>query len=322
MKNYKFSIIIPVRSSTDFLKETLHQLKNQTYKNYEVIVVDDKLSKTPEPSKKRNLGAKLSTGEYLAFLDDDSYPDTSWLYNLNKLANKYPHYAAFCGPCLTPPNDNIFRQVSGLVWSSFLGSGGAGVYRNSISPSRFVDDYPTVNLIVKKTDFILINGFQSKFWPGEDTILCLDLISKLHKKIFYHPTIVVFHHRRNVLIPHLKQISRYALHRGLFARIYPETSFRLGYLLPSLFLIYLVLLLVTHYSFLIFPLYLYLSLLAATFVNFLLDKHNIFPSFLASLTIPITHLYYGFLFIIGFFSRTLQFKPHKIDKIHHRYVGG
>lgn len=321
MKHPQFSIIIPIRVENDYLRETLAKLKLQSYNNFEVLVITDKISKTSDPSCKRNLGAKKAVGDYLAFLDDDSYPHKNWLNNAAKQITLHPQYSAFCGPCLTPPSDSIYQKASGLVWGSILGSGGAGTYRNSPQSARFVQDYPTVNLIVKKSDFLKINGFQSKYWPGEDTILCLDIITKLNKKIYYHPSIVVFHHRRNVIIPHLQQIKRYALHRGLFARKFPQTSFKLGYLLPSIFLIYILLLpfLPKYY---LYPLFIYLSLLLTQFSLFILNKNNLATSFIAAITIPLTHLFYGILFLIGFFSFDLTFKPHSVDSSTGKYLGG
>lgn len=314
-----FSIIIPIRKTNSYLKQTLNKLKQQTFKNFEVLVITDIISKSANPAIKRNLGAKKAKGEYLCFIDDDSYPDKNWLKNIYRLTKKYPNYAGFCGPCLTPPDNNIFQKASGLVWSSRLGSGGAGVYRNSLKPARFVDDYPSVNLIIKKTDFHQVSGFDIKHWPGEDTILCLKLTHQLYKKIYYHPSILTFHHRRKVFLPHLKQISRYALHRGHFARIYPSTSFKLGYLIPSLFTIYLVSLPISNFY---YPLYIYSLLLFITFFTFLFNQNNFFSSFLAILTIPLTHITYGLLFIKGFFTKKLIFCPHKVNKRTGQYIGG
>lgn len=318
-----FSIIIPVRVETNYLRETLKHLKSQTFKDFEVLVITDKVSKTSNPAIKRNLGVKMSHGKYLAFLDDDSYPDKNWLKNsYQHLQNE--ELSAVCGPCLTPPGDNIYQKASGAVWGSLLGSGGAGTYRNKISSPRFVDDYPSVNLIVKNEDFKAVKGFDTYHWPGEDTILCLNLVHQLHKKILYHPSIQVFHHRRNVIIPHLQQITRYALHRGNFARIYPQTSFRVGYLLPSLFLVYSLLLpLIFKLSFyFVIPLVVYLLLLLVTLTTFIIEKNSLQVSLLATVTIPITHLYYGALFIKGFLTPNLDFKAHKVDKIKGHYVGG
>ena len=313
-----FSIIIPVRTETAYLRETLKKLKQQTFRSFEVLVITDKISGPVSPAIKRNLGAKKSHGQYLAFLDDDSYPDKNWLKNASKLFTK--NIAALCGPCLTPPADSLTQQASGLVWSSFLGSGGAGFYRNSIAPKRFVDDFPSVNLIVKKEDFLKIKGFDTHHWPGEDTILCAALVYTLKKKILYHPSIRVYHHRRSVIIPHLQQITRYALHRGNFARIYPKTSFRLGYLVPSFFSLYLISLIFFHPFYYLLPLFLYLFLLFITFSSFLVSSFSFLVSLLATITIPATHVYYGILFIIGFFSSHLDFIPHKTNET--GYVGG
>ena len=313
-----FSIIIPIRKENAYLRETLNKLKKQTFKNFETLIITDKISHSPDPSLKRNLGAKKAKGKYLCFLDDDSYPDKNWLKNIQTQIKKYPDYVAFCGPCLTPAQDNIFQQASGLFWSSFLGSGGAGQYRNQVGKSRFVDDYPTVNFIIKKESFQKIGGFNSKYWPGEDTILCLDLIND-NQKIFYHPSIKVFHHRRSVLIPHLKQISRYAIHRGLFARKFPKNSLKIGYLMPSLFLLYLLTLPISHFF---WPLYLYLLLLFLTLIKFLTSKISCLISILTIITIPITHLYYGLLFIIGLLSFDLKFKAHPVDHQTGKYLGG
>ena len=326
IKKPLFSIIIPIRKENDYLKETLSCLKKQSVKNFEVLVITDKVSGSANPSEKRNLGSNKAKGDYLVFFDDDSYPSKNYFKNAQKLITKYPQYASFCGPCLTPPKDDVYKQASGLVWSSWLGSGGAGVYRNSIKPTRFVDDYPSVNLIVKKSDFFKAGSFDNHYWPGEDTVLCLNLTKKLNKKILYHPSLVVCHHRRSVIIPHLQQITRYAIQRGFFAKKFPQTSFRIGYILPSFFSIYLLLFLINILFFkiiwLYIPLYLYLSILIFTFFSLLLSKKNLITSILAILTIPITHAYYGILFLYGLSKKEAKFKPHSVDPKTGKYIGG
>lgn len=325
-KNILFSIIIPVRQSNPYLQETLQCLKKQSQKNFEILVITDKISGTANPSEKRNLGAKKAKGDYLVFFDDDSFPQKNYFKNAQKLINKFPNFSAFCGPCLTPPKDDIYQQASGLIWSSFIGSGGAGVYRNSIKSSRFVDDYPSVNLIVKKNDFLKAGMFDSKYWPGEDTVLCFKLTKELNLKIFYHPSLIVYHHRRPVIINHLQQITRYAIQRGYFAKKFPQTSLKIGYLLPSLFLIYSFIIIFNiiyiKYNLLNYPLYLYLSILIFSFISYLYKKNNLFTSLLATITIPITHWYYGILFIHGLFKKEVKFKPHLYDPKTGKYVGG
>lgn len=319
------SIIIPVKEISDYLRqETIPALLKQTDKNFEVIVLPDKPSKEkfpktktiptwPKtgPADKRDIGAKKAEGEILAFLDDDSYPDKNWLKNALRLI-KLPDVTAVCGPALTPSDDNLRQKVSGYVWSSWLGGGGAGTYRCAISPRREVDDYPTVNFLVKKKDFLAVGGFDSHFWPGEDTKLCLDLVHKLGKKIVYDPEILAYHHRREVFGPHLKQISRYAIHRGHFARILPKTSFRIGYFMPTFFVVGLVMgFLIALTNPLLKLIYLtvlgiYLGALILTALQVFLKEKSLKLALLVIPSIFITHLVYGVLFIKGFLARELK----------------
>ncbi|MDP4009672.1 MAG: glycosyltransferase [Candidatus Shapirobacteria bacterium] len=337
-----FSIIIPVRKTNDYLKETVNHINKQSLKSFEILVITDKISIDKSaslhhlgPSFKRNLGAKMAKGQYLAFLDDDSYPDLNWLKNAQKIFKLEKNAAAVCGPCLTPPKDNWLQQASGLFWSTWMGSGGAGVYRNSVRDKRYVSDYPTVNLIVRKKDFLKIKGFNNQYWPGEDTILCLDIIKKLKKQIVYDPSIKVFHHRREVMIPHLQQITRYAIHRGFFAKKFPETSFKIGYFLPSFFTLYIFALLLINLSSAIIsplnqlflwlfsiPLFCYLILLFYNLFIFLLNKINLPTSIITIISIPITHIYYGSLFLWGLSKNSLDFQPHKVNTKTGEYIGG
>lgn len=337
MRKIKFSVIIPVRTITSYVKETVGYLREQTEKSFEIIVVTDRREKLtnvrvlasgePTPALKRNLGVKKARGKILAFLDDDSYPANDWLKNALLIFKENPNTAAVCGPTLTPPADNIYQRASGLVWATWLGSGGAGVYRNKIMPRREVDDFPSVNLLVKKEDFDLIGGFDINHWPGEDTKLCLDLI-KLGKKIIYNPSVLVYHHRRAVFLPHLKQISRYALRRGHFARIFPQTSLKIGYLFPSLFAYGLIfgLFLIFIIPSIRFPFYLlfaiYYLLLLITGFKVLAEEKDLHLAVLVMISIFLTHLIYGFLFPVGYLQKKLKTEPHLVDLKRKTYVGG
>jgi cellulose synthase/poly-beta-1,6-N-acetylglucosamine synthase-like glycosyltransferase len=339
--NPYISIIIPVKEINDYLrKETIPAILGQSFQNFEIIILPDKPTKEkfpktkivpswPKlgPADKRDLGAKKARGEILSFLDDDSYPDKDWLENAVKIfttKSLSPFYiAAVCGPALTPHHDNIRQKASGYVWSTFFGSGGAGSYRCDVKPRREVDDFPTVNFLVRKTDFWQVGGFSSKFWPGEDTKLCHDLVYKLGKKIIYDPRVLVYHHRREVFGPHLRQISRYALHRGHFARILPKTSLRIGYLAPTLFVLGLASGLILILVLKIFRLWSLVKISGFVYflVIFLYLVGLIFTSWevyrqeknwkLALLVIPaifITHVVYGVLFIKGFLTPQLKSK--------------
>ncbi len=303
------SIVVPCRKINDYIYHNLiPSLGKQSYKNFELILIPNKLCKKG-PAAKRDLGVKKAKGEIIAFIDDDAYPAPNWLKSAVKLL-KNPQLTAVCGPGLTPPGNNLYQQVSGLVWQTWLGAGGTGTYRNQPGKKRLIDDYPTFNLIVKKRDFVKIGGFNSHFWPGEDTKLCHDLVYKLKKQIIYDPKVLVYHHRRPIFIPHLKQIARFGLHRGHFARILPKTSFRLEYFIPSIFVIWLLVLPWSFaFTFVHFHLILaasYLGLLLLTAVQIFLKKKVLKLSLLLIPTLFLTHLVYGIMFIKGLLSKSLK----------------
>ncbi|MBN1419201.1 MAG: glycosyltransferase [Planctomycetes bacterium] len=257
------SIIIPVAEPNRFLRESVEMIGRLTAEEpggvrrdlrsralCEVIVLPDREPAEPlagariiptgpvGPADKRDHGAGEARGEFLAFLDDDAYPSEDWL------ARALPHFrdpdvAAVGGPGLTPPDDGPAAQASGAVLASRLASG-AYAYRNRRGSRRDVDDYPSFNLIVRRSDFEASGGFRSHYYPGEDTKLCLALTHRLGKRIVYEPDAYVYHHRRPLFRAHCRQVLRYAIHRGKFVREYPETSRRPAYFVPSAFLIGLI----------------------------------------------------------------------------------
>lgn len=241
----KVSIIIPVKKINKYIRESVSYILKLDYENFEIIILPDKktnknFSKTKiiptgniGPAEKRDMGAKESSGEILAFLDDDAYPRSDWFVKATKWFDNNK-IAAVGGPAVTPENDSILQKASGEIFSSFLG-GGFFTYRYIPGKVRQVDDYPSVNFLIRKDIFEKLGGFDSHFWPGEDTKLCLDIVKKINKKIIYDPKVLVWHHRRKLFGPHLKQIANYATHRGYFAKKLPETSLRISYFIPSFF---------------------------------------------------------------------------------------
>lgn len=248
-----FSIIIPVKAINDYVRETVPYILNLQRPDWELIILpndtdlnewhDPRVNIIPSgrvgPAAKRDMGATRAKGEILVFLDDDSYPEADLL----DIAERYfddDNVVALGGPAITPPHDNFWQRVSGAVFLSKL-SGGAPERYVPVGKARPVDDWPSVNLMVRKDAFLAIGGFNSPYWPGEDTKLCLDLIQKTGKQILYVPDMRVWHHRRAGLAAHLMQVGGYGIHRGYFARKHPETSRKLLYFVPSAFALFVAL---------------------------------------------------------------------------------
>lgn len=241
------SVVIACPNRSWMLDECLAALAKQTYRNFEVIVLPDEELKCEveersvrfiatgkvRPAEKRNLGIKEAKGEIVAFIDDDAYPDAHWL----EYAVKYfgePSIGAVGGPGVTPPGDKLLAKIGGRVYDNILVSGNFR-YRYKAGGVRMdVEDYPSCNLFVRKDLMEKFGGYRTDFWPGEDTLLCKDILDNW-KRIVYDPWVVVYHHRRPVFAPHLRQLGRYAFHRGYFCKRYPSNSFRLSYFVPTAF---------------------------------------------------------------------------------------
>lgn len=248
-----FTIIIPVKAINNYVRDTVLHIQAIARNDWELIILpnktepdewhDQRIRIVPSgevgPAKKRDLGAGLANGQILVFLDDDSYPEPDLL----DIASKYfmdETIVALGGPAITPPQDSFWQHVSGAFFLSKF-SGGAPERYVAVGDVRPIEDWPTVNLMVRKKEFLQLGGFDNLYWPGEDTKLCLDLIQKTGKTILYVPQMKVWHHRRAGLAAHLVQVGAYGLHRGYFAKRYPQTSRKFPYFLPSAFVIFVLL---------------------------------------------------------------------------------
>lgn len=345
MKNkHFFSIIIPVRNVNDHLKENILHLKQLNYDDFEVIVLLDsppkyapdfqkiKLVYVPGnlgPAEKRNIGANKSIGDILVFLDDDAYPTKDWLINANQVFNRKEfskHLFALGGPAMTPPNVNFKELCSGLIHECTITSN-TEIYRHIPKSQRLINDYPTVNLFVKKQAFDEIGGFDTRFWPGEDTKLCLDLVNKFGTEFLYSPEPIVFHHRRQVFIPHLKQVSRYGMYRGRFAIIFPKTSRKFAYFVPSLFTLGLLFggisFFISVYLFEIYVIVLciYLLLLTVNSAQSVVKSKKVKTFFYVFIGIFLTHVTYGIYFILGLVKNP-SLKLKKFNKVTGNYSEG
>ena len=248
----KYSFIIPVKEINAYIREAVPKILAIEREDYEIIiypdqVTDEQWEKTRQiasgpggPAMKRGLAIRDAAGDFLVFIDDDAYPRVDFLDVLDEDFSD-PSVAAVGGPALTPPDDSFLQKVSGAVFLSEF-SGGFPERYVPFGEKRFVVDWPTVNLTVRKKMFTAIGGFDCNYWPGEDTKFCLDLVSRFKErnKILYDPRLIVWHHRREGLGRHLRQVGGYGLHRGFFAKKFPETSFKLRYFVPSLFVLFVL----------------------------------------------------------------------------------
>lgn len=319
-----FSIIIPVKNKNDYLIENINNCLNLSYPNFEILVFPDinfdflhprvRIVPTGEigPAEKRDLAIHYAKGDILAFLDDDAYPDKQWLDHAVKYFNDDNNkIAAVCGPAVTPKSDGLIQQLSGEIYTSSIACGNVVFRYKPIDKVFEVDDFPSVNFIIKKDSFKAAGGFGSKFWPGEDTKLCMEVII-LGKKIIYDPKILVYHHRRGEFKKHLTQVFSYSIHRGYFVKKFQKNSAKFLYFMPSIFIFFLIAGAILSFFYLYF-FYFYISIIFIYIVLLLInsilrfrENKNLLVSLLLMPSIFLTHIFYGAGFFKGLFVKELK----------------
>lgn len=314
------SVVIPVKNLTYYLlHENLPKLAKQTYKRFEVVVLPNEHSqydltllkeykwlrvvptgKITRPAEKRDIGVKHAKGEIIAFLDDDAYPDELWLENAVKLF-KRRGVEAVCGPGILPTHTNLWEKIFDEVLKTWIGAGGYN-YRFTPRHQRFVTDYPSMNFLIFKKMFLKLGGFNSNYWPGEDSKLCNDLVEKEKGRILYSPEVLVYHHRRNNLKGFLKQHAQYGFHRGAFFAHGDKNSRSVAYIVPTLFVIYLFILPLIFSTFTLLPLLLYGILVLYLFIQAFVNTQNLVIGFGSVVVLFLTHAVYGVMFVKGFWK--------------------
>ena len=114
MGNDLISVIIPAFNAEEFIKRSIESVINQSYKNLEIIVVNDgSKDKTCEIVKQynnvkllnkengglcsaRNFGVKHATGKYVVLLDADDYYEPDFVLNLHKHVSGKSDEIAMC----------------------------------------------------------------------------------------------------------------------------------------------------------------------------------------------------------------------------------
>ena len=115
----KISIVVPVYNGEKYISKCLDSLINQSYKNIEIILVDDgstdssgKLvdrlanndaritvvhKKNAGLGMARNTGLDYATGKYVAFIDSDDYTDVNMIQKLHNALEEYNSDTSYCG---------------------------------------------------------------------------------------------------------------------------------------------------------------------------------------------------------------------------------
>ncbi len=164
------SVIVPVYNGENFISESLESISAQTYKNVEVIVVDDGSTDNSRrivenieiPTRyyyqqnmgagaARNCGADKANGEFIAFLDQDDYWFPTKLEKQISILGTKPEMEAAIG---------LIKNIPQRDWKCALEN------RESLATNSLVGMVPSV-MLLRRESFYRIGQFETASKIGE-----------------------------------------------------------------------------------------------------------------------------------------------------------
>ncbi len=138
-------------------------------------------------SRSRNLGAKVSSGKFLVFLDSDTMLEKDYLLNLMTLLSSTDEKTVICGYI-----KNYWENIEEDARTLF------GVWENANRLTTRYYHTASGNLVVPRTLYFSIGGFDEDLiygW-GEDTVFGFKLSELKWSRVYYSTELVVNHNFR------------------------------------------------------------------------------------------------------------------------------
>lgn len=229
----RFSVIVPAYNAEATLPTLLDSLSNQSFKDFEVIVVDDcsqdstfriaqsyhfnviQLSENHGPAYCRNMGAKSARGDIFVFTDSDCRANRNWLKNIQR------HFSqndteAIMGRLVILPSTFLGDSISALGFPAGGAIGFDKIWK--VDRDGFTTSLSSCNCAIRKDVFWNIGGFDESFpyAGGEDSLMALRLTT-LNYRIRYVPDVLAYHEARGSLGDFLKWQFRRGISSYIFS---------------------------------------------------------------------------------------------------------
>ena len=231
------SVVVCSYNGSATIRDCMEGLQNLQYPHFEVIVVNDgskdnleeivkeypvRLISTPNRglSNARNTGMYYANGEIVAYIDDDAYPDPHWLDYL-AYAYRNSDHACIGGPNLAPADD-------GPIATCVANAPGGPVH--VLLSDEIAEHVPGCNLSARRHVLLEIGGFDPIFRSAGDDVDVCWRIQHAGYTIGFHPSALVWHHRRNSLKNYWKQQQGYGKAEALLESKWPEKYNGFGHL--------------------------------------------------------------------------------------------
>lgn len=302
------TLIIPARPEQADIK-AVNAARHLEYPTGQLEII---VARGKHPSVQRNAALQAARGEWIYFLDDDSVPPPQ---NLRHAAKHFsdPAVKMIGGPNLCPPAAPPLEQVFAVVLASWLAFGPSRARYACVGGVRATSEKELIlcNLLARRADLLELGGFNEALYPNEENAL-MDELQKRGGKLIYDPQLLVHRRPRHSLTAFFKMLRTYGRGRAEQFRVHPTLGSAANFV-PPLFCLYLVTLAIFQITALgrplgllkilsAAPLALYaVAILLQTLVS--MPASGVFRSLLAMPLLVASHIFYGFGFWRGLFTK-------------------
>ncbi len=231
------SVVVCSYNGSATIRDCMEGLQKLNYPDFEIIVVNDgstdnladivgeypvMLINSPNRglSSARNTGMHNASGEIIAYIDDDAYPDPDWLRYL-AFGYMNSNHACIGGPNIAPADD-------GPIAVCVANAPGGPVH--VLIDDEIAEHVPGCNMSFKKDALMKIGGFDPVYRSAGDDVDVCWRIQESGRTIGFHPSALVWHHRRNSFKAYWNQQKGYGKAEALLEAKWPEKYNGFGHL--------------------------------------------------------------------------------------------
>jgi glycosyltransferase involved in cell wall biosynthesis len=247
----KYSIIIPVYNRPEELSELLECLFKQTFKNFEVIIVEDgsklKCDKVVQSFRDkleidyfykensgqgfaRNYGFEQAKGDYFILFDSDALIEANYLEIVdNQLNTQYVDL--YGGPDTDHPSFTPIQKAISYSMTSVFTTGGIRGKKSNLGGTFHPRSF---NMGLSRAVWESTSGFQISRM-GEDIIFSISAL-RLGFKSALIPEAFIYHKRRTGFGAFFRQLRFFGRARINIARFYPN-ELKLVHTFPLIFML-------------------------------------------------------------------------------------
>jgi GT2 family glycosyltransferase len=315
------SVILATRGDKlDFLKNCIESLKNQKFRNFEIIVVSKKFpeqlvdlfesehisfveEKGSTLGAARNLGVKNAKAKLVSFIDDDAEASADWLDKISMIFSRFPSLCCLGGPHFTlqdKSEKDPLKYVEGL----FFEGNSQKIYFDKFAIGKIAG----CNVTYKSAVFQEIGYLNENLKTCEDWEFNRRLMEN-GCSLRFDPEIWVLHHRQGLkhAFQNSVKTAPFYLSWKTFKLSRSESLFAYFYGTNLLFILLLVILFISPYFFLLVFVSFLIGYVAFTAVRTHTYDHRVFYFPLAIL--------FTLARILGFYFGLIKYAALKLHNL-------